>query len=432
VQNYRVWRRALAIEGKAVVEHVRFETDGGEDEAVVRVRPFRCEPKRCGVCHVVAPGFDQGEGLRRWRALDFGPMKVFIEAAAPRVNCPEHGKTVVAVPWARHKARHTHYFDQTVTWLIRHTANKSVLVRFLRIAWATIGVIVDRVMGDVAAFNPDRYANLRRIGIDEVSYQKGHKYLTVVVDHATGRLLWVGLERTKRTLGKFFDSLGEERCNRIALVSADGADWIADMVGLRCPNAKLCLDPYHAVTWVTKALDKVRARVTTSARNDKDTATVEALKDSKWALLKNPEDLKTRQRAKLSVIQQTNLELYRAYLLKEQFRQIFARGGEERVELLDAWLAWASRCRVPEMVHAARRIRPYYDDIVATLVHGLTNAIVEGLNSRVRLIINIARGFRTPEALMALMQLHLGDYQPHLPGRPVNQRYLPGTLIRLP
>jgi transposase len=421
VQGYSVWRRALGITGQAVIERVEF--DELADEAVVSVRPYRAEPLRCGRCGVAAPGFDQGEGRRRWRALDFGPVRVSIEAAMPRVLCPEHGPTVIAVPWARHKARHTRYFDETVAWLARHCA-KSMVAFLLRIAWETVGAIITRVMAEVDGLGVDRFANVRRIGIDEVSYQRGHKYLVVVVDHANGRLLWVGKGRTKKTLGAFFDALGEEGCRRIALVSADGADWIADMVGLRCPNAEQCVDPFHVVSWVVTAVDKVRRRKVGEARRSGDKNMLTTLSDARWAVLKNPDRLNPEQRAKLADIQKVNSELYRAYLLKEQFRQIFAPGGEERIETFDEWMTWASRCRIPELVEAARKMRRFRDDIANTLTHRLTNAIVEGLNSRVRLIINIARGFRSPEALMALMQLHLGVYQPHLPGRVPTPRQL--------
>jgi transposase len=414
VQGSSVWRRLVGVGRDTVICKIVVEDD---ESVVVRVRPRRGRTMRCGRCGRPSPGFDQGSGTRRWRALDAGSTKVFIEAAAPRVNCAEHGPTVVAVEWAGHGARHTREFDQALTWLARYCAKRTVAWMF-RVAWETIGSIIARVMSDVDALGEDRFDNVRRIGIDEVSYQKGHRYLIVVVNHANGRLLWVGEGRSKKTLGEFFAALGEERCQRIALVSADGADWIADMVGLNCPNARLCLDPFHVVSWVTDAVDGVRRRINSEARRSKDQIMLDLLRHARWAVLKNPDRLADHQRRKLAAIQNTNNQLYRAYLLKEQFRAIFAPGGEERILTLDEWLIWASHSRIPEFVDLARRIRPYRDDIAATLTHGLTNAIVEGLNARVRLLINIARGFRSVQALMALMQLHLGSYQPQLPGRP--------------
>lgn len=416
MQDSRVWRRLLGLGDGTVIEKIVLEAD----VVVARVRPRRGTPLRCGRCGVKASRYDRGEGRRRWRALDAGTLRVFVEAESPRVNCRQHGPTVAAVAWARHGARHTREFEQTVTWLARYCAKRSVAWLF-RIAWETVGSILARAVSDVDMLGADRLDNVRRIGIDEVSYQKGHKYLIVVVNHATGQLLWVGVGRTKKTLGEFFAALGEQRCRQIALVSADGADWIADMVGLNCPNAELCLDPFHVVSWVTEALDKTRRRVVSQARQAKDQTMLDTLAHARWVVLKNPDRHTDNQRLKLADIQQVNNQLYRAWLLKEQFRAIFAPGGEERVLALDEWLTWAARCRIPELVDVAGKIRPYRDDIVATLTHRLTNAIVEGLNARVRLLINIARGFRSVDALKALMQLHLGTHQPALPDRATPQ-----------
>ena len=115
----------------------------------------------------------------------------------------------------------------------------------MRIAWRTVGAIVARVWADTEK-TVDRFADLRRIGIDEISYKRHHKYLTVVVDHDSGRLVWAAPGRDTATLGRFFDALGAERCAQITHVSADAADWIADVVSQRCPTAIRCADPFYA------------------------------------------------------------------------------------------------------------------------------------------------------------------------------------------
>jgi transposase len=343
-------------------------------------------------------------------------MRAFVEADAPRVSCPEHGVIVAWVPWARHNAGHTRAFDDQVAWLVRYTSRTTVN-RFLRIAWRTVVAIVTRVTADLDAEAGDRLADVRRIGIDEISYKRGHKYLVVVVDHDTGVLLWAKEGRDKRTVGAFFDLLGDERCRRIELVSADGADWIADMVGLRCPQAKICLDPFHVVSWATDALDLVRRQVWNEARRGGQTGLARGLKDCRFALWKNPEDLTGKQQAKLSWIQHTNQRLYRAYLLKEQLRQVFAAGGPERIQLLDRWLQWAARCRIGPFVDLARRMRRYRDDIANTLTHNLSNARVESVNAKIRLLERIAYGFKKAAPLIGLAMLHLGGYEILLPGR---------------
>lgn len=119
-------------------------------------------------------------------------------------------------------------------------------------AWRTVGAIVTRVVADAEA-GADRFANLRRIGIDEISYKRGHRYLTVVVDLDPGVLPWAHPGRDEKTLRKFFDRLGDDRCAAITLVSADAAEWVKNVVEARCKNAELCLDPFHIVQWATKA-----------------------------------------------------------------------------------------------------------------------------------------------------------------------------------
>jgi len=413
VRLTRLVRDLLGVEDTLVVGVFR---DPGNGDVVISVRPKAGRLGRCGVCHRRCPGYDRGPGRRRWRSLDLGTMRTWLEGDTPRVRCREHGVVVAAVPWARHGARHTFSFDQTAAWLVRNTS-KSAVSHLLRIAWVTVGAIVARVVADADAAAGDRLAGVRRIGIDEISYRRGHKYLTVVVDHDTGALLWVKDGRTKRDLAEFFDKLGEQRCAEIELVSADGADWIADVVGLRCPTAKLCMDPFHVVVWAGKALDEVRRQVAAQARRNGQTALARGLRDCRYALWKNPEHLTANQQNKLAWIIKTNQPLHRAYLLKEQLRQVFAPGGADRIVLLDAWLRWASRSKLAPFVDLARRMRRYRDDIANTLAHNLSNARAEAINTKIRLLTRIAFGFKSAAALISLVMLHLGGYDIRLPGR---------------
>jgi transposase len=418
VRASSLWAQIVGVQN-AVVEGVEF--DEVDDALIISVRPVNRERSRCGVCRRRCPGYDLGAGRRRWRTVDVGLVMAFVEAATPRVRCASHGVVVSAVPWARHGAGHTRCFDDQVAWLVRNMS-KTAVAQLLRTSWRTVGAIVTRVVADLDAQangkDQDRLAGVRRIDIDEISYKRGHKYLMVVVDHDRGRLLWAGDGRTKKTLAGFFDLLGEQRCAQIELVSADGADLIADLVALRCPNAKLCLDPFHVVSWATDALDQVRRDMWRRAKASGQRALTRELGRARYALLKNPNNLTARQQATLAWIEQTNQPLNRAHLLKEQLRVVFAPGGPERIALLDTWLRWASRCRIPPFVELARRIRRYRDDIANTLTYRLANARVEAVNTRIRLLTRIAFGFKSADALIALVMLHLGGYDLTLPGRP--------------
>lgn len=419
MRNATLWRALLGVE-KTVIESVEHDED--EEFLVVVVRPTRRASSRCGRCQRRSPWYDRGEGRRRWRALDLGTIPVWLEADAPRVNCPVHGPTVRAVPWARHAAGHTVVFDEQVAWLATQ-CSKTAVTELMRIAWRTVGAIITRVWADTEKLH-DRFDGLRRIGIDEISYKRGHRYLTVVVDHDSGRLVWAAPGRDKATLGLFFDALGEQRCAQITHVSADGADWISGVVAERCPNAVRCADPFHVVRWATDALDEVRRAAWNQARGavtqrraGRASGHAKALKHARYALWKNPENLTTRQQAKLAWVAKTDPRLHRAYLLKEGLRLVFQLGYDEAVDALEAWIGWARRCRIQAFVDLQRRIVKHKASILASIEHGLSNGRIESVNTKIRLITRVAFGFRSPEALIALAMLNLGGHKPVLPGR---------------
>lgn len=411
MRSKRVWARLVGVERGVVVERV----DESVGEIVVSCRLRAGTTRRCGRCGRRAGRYDRGEGRRRWRSLDAGTVKIFIEADAPRVECRQHGVTVALVPWARHGAGHTRAFDDQVAWLVTHTS-KTAVVDLMRVAWRTVGAIVTRVVADGRAGH-DPFDGLCRIGIDEISYRRGHQYLTVVVDHDTGRLVWIAPGRDKATLNTFFDLLGPLRAAQIKLVSADAAEWIATVVTERAPNATLCLDPFHIVRWGGQALDVVRNWTWNTARRVGLAGRARQLKGCRYALWKNPEDLTDRQQAKLAWIAAHNQTLYRAYLLKEQLRLIFQHRGSEAIAMLDAWLRWARRSQIPAFVELYHRIKRHRPGIEASLTHGLSNGLVESVNTKLRLLTRIAYGYKNTDALIALCYLDRGGYCPALPGR---------------
>jgi transposase len=422
VRNTSVWERACGL-SRTVVEDVDFDDAAGV--VVVSVRPKARARSRCGRCGRRSPGYDRGEGRRRWRALDLGTTKVFLEADAPRVRCRTHGPTVAAVPWARHSAGHTRDFDDLAAWLAVRTS-KSAVCELLRIAWCTVGSIVTRVNADIDAA-VDRLDGLRRIGIDEISYKRGHRYLIVVVDHDTGRLVWAGPGRNDAALNVFFDQLGAERAAQLTHVSADMADWIARVVARRAPNAVRCADPFHVVAWAIDALDierrrtwnaaAGRRRTGTAPRNTRSTGVAQRSKRARYALWKNPEDLTERQQHELHWIAKTDPRLWRAYLLKEGLRYVFAVKGDEGKEALRRWLAWARRSRLPAFVDLHRKITAHHAAINAALEHGLSQGLVESTNTKIRLLTRVAFGFHGHAPLIALAMLALGSHPPRLPGR---------------
>ena len=431
MRDVSLWRALLGVES-TVIERVEFDEDA--ELLVAHVRPTSRARSRCGACGRRCPGYDAGQGRRRWRSLDLGMLRAVLEANAPRVTCPEHGVVVARVPWARHDAGHTYAFDETVAWLATQSS-KSTVTQLMRVAWRTVGSIITRVWDDVEA-RCDRLDGLRRLGIDEISYKKGHKYLMVVVDHDTRRLVWAAPGRSSATVREFFDLLGEDRCAQITHVSADGADFIDSVVAAACPNAVRVADPFHVVQWATEALDEVRRQAWNDARAlaraepkrgpgrppadappRPGSERAKALKGARYSLWKNPENLSDHQQIKLSWIAATDPKLYRAYLLKEGLRTIFTMPYDAAVEALAGWISWARRCRIPAFVKLQKSIVKHTSRILAAIEHGLSNGLIESTNTKIRLITRIAFGFKSPQALIALALLSLGGHRPTLPGR---------------
>jgi transposase len=431
VGDVSLWRGLLGVE-KTVIERVEFDEDSLV--LVAHVRPVSRQQSRCGRCQRRCPRYDAGSGRRRWRALDLGTTVAMLEAEVPRVRCRVHGVVVAHVPWARHDAGHTLAFDDQVAWLAAHAA-KSTVTQLMRIAWRTVGSILTRVWADIETEH-DRFEGLRRIGIDEISYKKGHKYVMVVVDHDTRRLVWAAPGRNAATVREFFDLLGEQRCKLITHVSADGADFIDGIVAQMCPDAVRVADPFHVVKWAGEALDEVRRQALNQARKQAraepqrgrgrppadapprpGNERVKSLHRARYSLWKNPEDLTENQQVKLAWIAATDPRLYRAYLLKEGLRVVFKMPHKAAVTALDRWIAWARRCRIPAFVKLQQSIVKHRTRILAAIEHHLSNGLIESTNTKIRLITRMAYGFHSPQALIALAMLNLGGHRPTLPGR---------------
>ena len=411
--SQRVSARTLGVDAKSV----RVESaDLVDDELQIRVRPRVRHRWRCPHCSVRCPGYDQ-RAERRWRALDFGRTKVHIVAQVPRVRCDEHGVVVAGVPWARHGARHTLAFEQLAAWCAVEMS-ATAASKLLRCTWRTIGGIVIRAAADLD--DEELLDGVRRIGIDEISYRRHHRYLLVVVDHDRRRLIHAVDGANKKTLATFFDRLGPDRTAGITHVTADGVPWITRLVEQRCPQATMCADTFHVVQWATNALDEIRRETWNQVRLRRGrghygTGEGKVLKDARWSLWKNPERLTERERARLDYIAATHPRLHRVWALKEGLRVAVTGAGPGAVDALGRWISWAQRSRLEPFVRLARRIRDYRAAIVATIEHRLTNALVESFNTKIRLIARRAFGFHRVGALIALARLTLSGQRPELP-----------------
>lgn len=415
---------------RTVIESIRLE----EGALVVSVSPRKGQRCRCPHCNRKSPVYDRSLSPRRWRTLDFGSTKAYLEYRTFRVRCPVHGVATAAVPWADRASRFTRAFERQVAWLCVH-CNRSVVAQLMRIDWKSVGAVCARVYDALDDEAGNRFDGLARIGIDETSYKKGHKYMTVVLDHDTGRVVWCGKGHGKEVLRSFFALLSASQRESIEVVTADGARWIADVVAECCPNAERAMDPFHVVSWMTDVLDGVRKTAWREAREAEPAPPrrgrgrprkgeelrprrSDAVKGSRYSLLKNPEDLTDGQRATLERIAREDRRLYRAYLMKERLRDVFkAADGEAAAKMLDSWLASACRSGVAALRELSKKIRRHREAIVRSVALGISNARVEAINNKIKLTVRMGYGFRNIDNLIALIMLRCSNLPIALPGR---------------
>ena len=200
--------------------------------------------------------------------MDFGACRVYILSHVNRVQCPVHGIHTEQIPWAYHHSGFTREFEQQVAYLALHL-NRTEVSKLMRINWRTVGMILSRTKDRLEPDSSIRFKNLRRIGIDETSYRKGHKYITVVVDHDTNQVIWVGKGTGKEVLSSFFALLTQEQRESIELTSADGARWIQSCIEEWLPNCERWIDGFHVVQWAIECMDERRKEVWREAKQKK-------------------------------------------------------------------------------------------------------------------------------------------------------------------
>jgi transposase len=406
-----VFKRLLDLPG-VTVSDVDFQAA----KVVVAVR-LASRKLSCPECRFTTTArYDTRPASSTWRHLDLGAWRLEVQADLRRIDCPEHGARTEAVPFARSGSRFTRDFEDLVGWLAT-TMDKTALCRLVRIDWDTTGRIIERVMAD--GLDPNRLDNLFVAGVDEVSWRKGHSYLTLVSNHDTGKFVWGKEGKDTATLDAFFAELGEERSGAITAMSMDMGPAYEKSARKPTHAAKavICFDPFHVVQAATTALDKVRRQVWQDMRKLPDQGAARRFKGARWCLLKNPDNLNDDQATTLRKLKRRGGDLWRAYALKEALRAIFAGDlSEEEVGvLLDRFCSRAQRSRLKPFVTLAKTIRKRRAGILAAVRIGINNARHEGLNRRVRLVVNRGYGFHSAKAVLALVMLTLGPIEHVLP-----------------
>jgi transposase len=394
--------RLLRLEG-IWVRDVQFN-----GERVVVTVALRRRRLQCPLCDFSTPHRHNRQRVEStWRHLDLGVWRLELRAQLRRLACPEHGVRVEGVPFARHRAGFTRDFEALVAWLATRT-DKSTVKRLVRIDWDTVGRIIARVCAE--ELDPDRLHNLFEIGIDEVSWRKQHRYLTLVADHLRGQIVWGTEGHGAAAADQFFTELGHARAAAIEMISLDMGPGYAKSAAQHAPQAIIAIDPYHVVALGNRALDDVRRAYWNELRRTGDKTVARRFKDARWSLLKAPHNLTDNQAQTLRRLKAAGGEVWRAYTLKEALRAIFAPSLTlaDITVLIDRFLSKASRSRLEPFVRLSQTIRRHRDGILHAIRLGINQGRTEALNNKVRLITRRAYGFHSANAALALVMLACG------------------------
>lgn len=353
--------------------------------------------------------------LTRWRHLDVGGSRCVIECRLRRLYCPCCGDRPEMVEWARCGARYTRDFDDLVAWLAQQM-NQTQLTKLMRIGWRTVGNIIARVVAELLPGG--RLDGLELIGVDEVSYGADHKFLSSVVDHQAGGIVWAAEGRNAASLQAFFDGLTPEQKASIRAVSIDMSAGYEKAIRAPegVPHAQVCFDPFHVVKLGGEAADKVR-RDEYNAHGRSQTSEGKWIKGARYSLLKDTAKQTPKQLLKLAEVVLENKRMYRAFLLYGELRYIYKLPKQEAPERLEAWLAWASRSKLKPFVKLARTLRKHKQGVLAAIEIGINNGRLEAQNSKVRLLSHRAYGFHSADALIAMIYLCCSGIQIALPHR---------------
>jgi transposase len=354
---------------------------------------------------------------RRWRHLDLGRWKVYIQARIRRVDCRGCGQVRTEwTSWARPGARHTRDFENTAGWLVKRMS-KTATATLLRSNWHTIDAIVTRLV-TAHLQDADRFDGLRRIGVDEIAYRKGRKFLTIVTDHDTGRVVWLAEGRSAAALATFYELLGPAARARIQAVTMDMTRIYREPTRQNLPNAAICFDPFHVIKWAGDTLEQAQqglARPTTPLAIG-DLTPAQTTRKIRATLRAAAEDLDDTGHAIITQLGRRWRRLWRGWQLKEQLRDLYRTVDPAHAAThLKKWITAAKRCTINGFNTLGRRIHRNFDGIINAIQNRLSNSLTEGLNAGIRLIQRRAHGYANLANLTTMIHLCHGGIPTPLP-----------------
>jgi len=326
---------------------------------------------------------------RTWRHLDTMQFTTLIRARTPRSDCPEHGVKTMSVPWAAPQGRFTLLFERFAVEVLLASATVSQACELLGLSWDTAQQIMSRAVG--RGLERRQLEGLKRLGMDEKSFKRGHSYITLLTDLDQSRVLDVVEERTTEAADRLWETLSPEQKQAVEAVAVDMWEPFIQTIQQQVPEADIVHDKFHVSKYLGEAVDKVRRQEHKELMAQGD----ETLKGTRQLWLYNPQNFSPDQAEEFSTLKDLQLKVARAWAAKELFSKFweYQEEGWARRFFKD-WFGWVSRSRLKPVVEVAQMLKRHLDNLLTYLKHHITNAVTEGLNSKIQSLKAAARGFR--------------------------------------
>jgi transposase len=374
-----LWTRLLALEKPWTIERVSL--DARERSLDIRLVHRRNAAFPCPECGRRAPLYDHAPA-RSWRHLDHGDCVTHLHAQVPRVDCPVHGIRRVHVPWAPPGARFTTAFERRAIDVLLE-ADITGATRLLRISWDEAWAIMERAVERGLRAKGRRV--IAHLGVDEKAVARRHRYVTLVCDLDRGTVEYIADGRKKASLDAYYQSLSKEQLAGIEAVAMDmWGPFIASTVA-HVPDgrSKIVFDRFHVMKHMSEAVDAVRKAEHRRLRSEGD----ETLKGTKYLWLYSKENLPESERGRFAALRALHLKTGRAWAIKESLRELWGyRRKGWALRHWRRWYFWATHSRLAPMVKVARMIRGHLDNVLTYFEHRITNAVSEGLNSKIQTV----------------------------------------------
>jgi transposase len=326
---------------------------------------------------------------RTWRHLDTMQFVTLLRARTPRANCPEHGIKTMTVPWAAPQGRFTLHFERFAVEVLLACASVKQACELLGIGWESAHEMMKRAVE--RGLERRQLDQLKHLGMDEKSFKRGQSYITLLTDLEQSRVVEVVEDRTTEAAGKLWDSLSPEQKATVEAVAVDMWAPFIQTVEQQVPDADVVHDKFHVSKYLNEAVDQVRRREHKELRAQGD----ETLTGSRQLWLYNPQNFSPEQAAEFAALKNLQLKVARAWAAKELFTKFwqYQEAGWARRFFKD-WFGWVSRSRLKPLIAVARMLKRHLENLLTYLKHHITNAVTEGLNSKIQSLKSAARGFR--------------------------------------